>query len=96
MMWPCFAPSNQTVWTPPHKNSPSDLHEPWTGETLESQEEYPWEEVEEVEAEVEEAEEAVEDSHLQYLRHKHQIQETNSSAIHHSCLQETAPNQKHS
>ena len=60
-MWQRSVPSNQTVQTPPHNHSldtdsPSNPPESLVEETLESQEEYPQEEVEEAE-EVEVAEE---------------------------------------
>ena len=99
-MWQHSAPSNQT--TPIHQHnsqvedSPSDPPGLPEEETLESQEEYPQEEVEVVEEEAE-AEEAEEASLLQYQHHKQlPMGETNSLAIRHLYSQEIAQNQRRS
>ena len=83
MMWQHSAPSNQINPTHQHNiswdgDSPSDPLALMEEETLESQAEYPQEEVEEVEEEAEEeAEEEV--SLLQYQRNKQPpMEETNS------------------
>ena len=79
-MWQCSTPSNLTVQTPHHnlsldEDSLSDLPKLQEEETLECQEEYPQEEVEEAEEE---------GSIAQFLHHKESLtQGTNSSAIHH-------------
>ena len=90
-MWQRSAPSNQT--TPIHQpnsqveDSPSDPPGLPEEETLESQEEYPQEEVEEVE----------EAFLLQYQHHKPLPMEgISSSATRRSYLQGIAPNQKNS
>ena len=97
-MWQRFAPSNQTTPTHQHnspvEDSPSDLPELPEEETLESQEEYPQEVVEEVEEEEEVAEE--EEASLPQYLHPKQLPtgETNSLATRHSYSTETAPNRK--
>ena len=93
--WQHSAPSNQITPTHQHnspvKDSPSDPPGLPEEETLESQEEYPQEVVEEVE-EVG-AEEAA--FLLQYQHHKQlPMGEINSLATRHSYSQEIAPNQK--
>src|ERR1700744_1134787 len=99
-MWQCSAHSNQTTQLPPHNysldtDSPSDPLMSQEEETLESQEEYPREVVEEAEEVEEEAEEEV--FPMRHLQHKLLIiQETNSSATHRSYSLETAPNRRHS
>ena len=98
MMWQRSAPSNPTIQIHQtnlslDKDSPSDPPGLQEEETLEFQEEYPQEVEEEEEEAEEEAEE--EDFPLQYPHNKELlVQETNSSAIHRSFLQEIAPNQK--
>ena len=100
--WQHSAPSNQTTPTHQHdsqvEDSPSDLPELRAEETLESQVEYPQEEVEEVEEAEEEAEEAAEEaSLLQYRRSKQlPMGEINLLATHHSYSTGTAPNQRNS
>ena len=97
-MWPRSVPSNQITPTHQHnsrgEDSPSDLPGLLVEETLEFQEEYPWEVVEEVEEE----EEAVgEDSLPQHRPHKQPlIKGINLLAIHHSFSQEIEQSQKHS
>ena len=99
MTWPRSALSNQTNQTHQHNHSrdmgsPSDLPGLLVEETLESQEEYPQEVVEEV-AEEEEAVE--EDSLRQHRPHKQLlIKEINSLATPHLFSQEIEQNQKHS
>ena len=95
-----LAPSNQIALTHQHnlpvEDSPSDPPELLVGETLESQEEYPREEVEEVEevGEVVEGAEEEEEVFLQpYPPSKHRPT-INSLAIRHSYSQEIAQNQK--
>ena len=98
-MWQHSTPSNQTNPTHQHdsqvKGSPSDPPELLMEETLESQAEYPREEVEEVEEEAEGAEEEV---FLQPYQHNKQLPmgETNSSAIRRSYSQEIVHNRRHS
>ena len=96
--WQPSAPSNQTTPTHLHNSqvgdSPSDPPELLEEETLESQEEYPQEVAEEVEA-VEETEEEV-----SLLPHQHNQQlpteETNLLATRHLFSQEIEPSQKRS
>ena len=100
-MWQRSAPSNQTTLTPQHnsrvEDSPSDSPGLLVEETLEFQAEYPREVVEEVEVEEVEEVEEEEVSLLQYQRNKQlPMEETNSLAIRHSSLQESAQNQKRS
>ena len=98
MTWQRSAHSSQTTPTHQHnsrvEDSPSDLPDLPVEETLESQVEYPWEEVEEVEEEAEEAEE--EGDSLQPYQHNKPLPmgETNSLATRHSYSQGTVQNQR--
>ena len=92
--WQHSVPSNQTTPTHQHnsqvEDSPSDLPRLLVEETLEFQVEYPREVAEE-------AAEEEEEFPPQYQRNKQlPVGETSLLAIHHSYLQVTARNQKHS
>ena len=101
-MWQHSAPSNLITRTPQHdhppgKDSPSDLPEPLSEETLGFQEEYPQEAAEEAEEEedFQEAEEVTQEDLLQHLKEQ-EGKGTNLSETCHPSSQETEQSQKHS